>query len=248
MKSLVVANWKMNPSSFREAKRLFEVTKKAVESTQNISLILAPPAIFLRELRDSYKGTKISFALQNAHWEAGGAHTGEVSLAQARDARVSYVLIGHSERRASGESNGDTRRKVAAALAVGITPILCIGETKRTTSGQHFSVVKEQLRAGFADVAPAHISKVVVAYEPVWAIGGEQTLSPRDMHEMAIFIRKAIVEARGEKGMNIKIMYGAAVTESNVHAMLRDGDVDGLLVGHVSVDAPRFSALLKAIG
>ncbi len=248
MKSLVVANWKMNPSSFREAKRLFEVTKKAVESTQNISLILAPPAIFLRELRDSYKGTKISFALQNAHWEAGGAHTGEVSLAQARDARVSYVLIGHSERRASGESNDDTRRKVAAALAVGITPILCIGETKRTTSGQHFSVVKEQLRAGFADVAPAHISKVVVAYEPVWAIGGEQTLSPRDMHEMAIFIRKAIVEARGEKGMNIKIMYGAAVTESNVHAMLRDGDVDGLLVGHVSVDAPRFSALLKAIG
>src|SRR3989344_3279143 len=113
MKSIVVANWKMNPASFKEAKKLFE----AAEKSPNVSLIVAPPAIFLRELAGGYRGKKLSFVVQNAHAEAKGAFTGEISIAQAHDAGASYVLVGHSERRAAGETNDDTRKKTSAAIS-----------------------------------------------------------------------------------------------------------------------------------
>ncbi|OGG50240.1 hypothetical protein A2763_04660 [Candidatus Kaiserbacteria bacterium RIFCSPHIGHO2_01_FULL_54_36] len=247
MKFIVVANWKMNPSSFREAKVLLEATRKAAESARHASVIVAPPAIFLRDLKKGYKGKKISFALQSAHFEAGGAYTGEISLAQGKDAGATYAIIGHAERRAAGESNEDTRKKVAAALAENITPILCVGETKRSNSGEYFGFIKEQLHAGLADLSGTALGRIIISYEPIWAIGGEKTMSPRDMHEMAIFIRKSAIEMHGDKGMGIKIIYGGAATESNAAQMLREGDVNGLLVGHVSVNAERFASLLQAI-
>ncbi|MDO8521751.1 MAG: triose-phosphate isomerase [bacterium] len=247
MKSIVVANWKMNPPTFREAKKLFDATKKAAERCRDISLIIAPPAIYLHELSANYKGKRISFAVQNAHSEESGAQTGEISIAQARDAGAGYVLVGHSERRAVGETNDDTRKKVAAALSLKMTPVLCIGETSRSSSGEHFSIIAEQLLAGIRDVPPAKISKVIIAYEPVWAIGGETTMSPRDMHTMAIFIRKTVVGVYGDVGHKVTILYGASVGEQNATAMMRDGDVRGFIVGHVSTNAERFTALLQAL-
>ncbi|MDO8481942.1 MAG: triose-phosphate isomerase [bacterium] len=247
MKSIVVANWKMNPPSFREAKKLFEATKKVAQMCPNASLIIAPPAIYLRELSASYRGTKISFAVQNAHFEASGARTGETSLAQAHDAGADYVLVGHSERRAMGETNEDTQRKVAASLSLKMVPILCIGEMNRLSSGEHFNMIAEQLLTGIKDVPPAKISKVIIAYEPVWAIGGETTMSPRDMHTMAIFIRKTIVGVYGDVGHKVRVLYGASVGEKNVTAMMRDGDVRGFIVGHVSTNAERFTALLRVL-
>ncbi|MDO8561212.1 MAG: triose-phosphate isomerase [bacterium] len=246
-KSIVVANWKMNPASFKEAKVLFEATKKAMQACPSVSLIVAPPAIYLRELAASYKGTKISFAAQNAHFEAKGAHTGEISIAQARDAGATHVLVGHSERRAVGETNDDTRKKVSAALSERMTPILCIGETSRLSSGEHFNTIAEQLLAGIKDVPPAKISKVIVGYEPVWAIGGETTMSPRDMHTMSIFIRKTIVGVYGDVGHKVRILYGASVGEKNAAAMMQEGDVRGFIVGHVSTNPERFALLLKVI-
>jgi triosephosphate isomerase len=247
MKSIIVANWKMNPATMREGKRLLAATKKAADGAKHANVIVAPPSIFLRELRATYKGKKISFAAQNAHAEKSGAYTGEISFAQVKDACVSYVIIGHAERRAMGESNDDTRKKVAAALAIDMVPILCVGEASRSGSGEHFNFVKEQLRAGLADVLPQKLSKIIVAYEPVWAIGAVKPMSPRDMHEMAIFIRKAVVDLKGELGMAIKILYGGSIDEKTAPSMLRDGDVIGLLVGRASEDAAKFSALLQAI-
>ncbi|MEK7106910.1 MAG: triose-phosphate isomerase [Patescibacteria group bacterium] len=246
-KTIVVANWKMKPSSFRDAKKLFDATKKVAEKCPKASLIVAPPSLYLRELASNYRGKRISFAVQNARAEASGAFTGEISLAQAKDAGAAYALVGHSERRAMGETNEDTGKKVFAALAQKIMPILCIGERERVSGGEHFSIVAEQLRAGLADVAPAKISKVIIAYEPVWAIGGETTMSPRDMHSMSIFIRKTIVGIYGDIGHSTKILYGASVGEKNVLAMLREGNVRGFIVGHVSTDPERFAALLKVI-
>ena len=248
MKSIVVANWKMNPATFKEAKKLFEATRKAAETAKNVSVIVAPPAIFLRELSVGYKGKRLSFAVQNAHYETGGAYTGEVSMSEARDAKCSSVIIGHAERRAMGEENDDTRRKVVAALSIGLTPVLCIGEKTRSQSGEHFELVREQLVAGFNDVPPAKIPRVVIAYEPVWAIGAERPMSPRDMHEMAIFIRKTVVDRYGQGGMNLKILYGGSVDERNAGEMMQNGDVNGLLVGRVSTDAEKFSALVSALG
>lgn len=247
-KVLIVANWKMNPATFREAKRLFEATKKAVEKVTNALVIIAPPAIYLRDLAVKYKGNKISFAAQNSKAETTGAFTGEISIAQVRDSGASYILVGHSEVRAMGETNDETRAKVVVALSNQITPILCVGETRRTKNGEHFGVVKEQIHAGLKDVPPTKIPRVIIAYEPVWAIGGEITMSPRDMHEMAIFIHKTVVEMHGGVGHSIKILYGASVGEKNALAMLREAPVRGFVVGHVSVEPERFTALIKSIG
>ena len=261
MKSIVVANWKMNPTTMREAKKLFDATRKAAETAKSVSVIVAPPSIFLRELRARYKGKRIAFAIQSANAEGGGAYTGDTSLLQAKDAGAQYVIAGHSEQRAKGETNEVAGKVVAAALVSGLTPVLCVGERERSPSGEHFNFVKEQLRAAFADVEPGKVTKVLVAYEPVWAIGGEKSMSPRDMHEMTIFIRKTIVGMKGETGlrhaeagsdhakagMNIKILYGGATTESNALPMLQESGAQGFIVGHVSIDAYRFAALLEAI-
>lgn len=247
MRSIVVANWKMKPATFKEARKLFDATKKVAEKCPAISLIVAPPVIYLHDLASGYRGKRISFAVQNAHAEASGAYTGEISLAQARDAGASYVLVGHSERRAMGETNEDTQRKVSAALTGKMTPVLCFGERERAQGGEHFNIVAEQLRVGLAGVPPEKISAVILAYEPVWAIGGETTMNPREMHTMTIFIRKTIVGIYGDIGHKVKILYGASVGEKNAAPMIREAQVRGFIVGHVSTDAERFTALLKVI-
>ena len=247
MKSIVVANWKMNPLTVREARALFIATKKAADSARDVRIIVAPPSLYLYELAASYRGKRVQFAAQDARAEIEGAHTGEVSLTQVKDAGAQLVLIGHAERRANGETNEDTHRKMNEALRLKLSPVLCIGEHERTDAGEHFAFVKAQLLTAFSDVAPAAFARILIAYEPVWAIGATSAMSPRDMHEMAIFIRKTIVEAYGARGHTIKILYGGAVDAENAPHMLSDGDVDGLLVGRVSTDAKAFSTLLSAI-
>ncbi len=247
MKSLLVANWKMNPQTFKEAKSLLDATKKAGDKAKNVSIVLAPPSVYLRQLRLLYKGKRIAFAAQNAHFEVSGSFTGEMSLTQARDAKATYVIVGHAERRALGETNDVTKKKVAAALKLNITPILCIGETSRTSSGEHFAIVAEQIKAGLSDVQKGFVKKVIIAYEPVWAIGAGSAMTPRDMHEMAIFIRKTIVGLHGEVGMQMRILYGGSIDEANARDMRENGDVEGLLVGRASSDNKKVAALIAAL-
>ena len=247
MKSIFVANWKMNPGTFKEAKKLFDATKKAAEASKSISIIVAPPTIFLRDLRAGYKGKRVAFAAQSAHAETGGAFTGELSLAQCKDVGATHVIVGHAERRAMGETNEETGKKVGAALALKMTPILCVGETARGAGGEHFDVVRAQLRAGFTAVEPTQTARVIIVYEPLWTIGKSSTMDPRDMHEMAIFIRKTIVDLKGTVGMNIKILYGGSIDDSNATNMLQGGDVIGFLVGRASINSARLTALLQTI-
>lgn len=247
MKTVVVANWKMNPATFREARQLFDAERKAAEHARGASVIIAPPAIFLRELSKTYRGSKVMFAVQNAHFDAGGAHTGDISLAQVKDARAKYVIIGHAERRAEGETDDNTRKKVAAALSLKVTPILCVGESSRMGDGEQYAFVREQIRAGLTDVVASALSRVLLVYEPLWTIGKEAAMDPREMHQMAIFMRKCIVESHGEGGRSMKILYGGSVDEKNAFAMLREGDVHGFLVGRASINPKAFAALLQAI-
>ncbi len=248
MKALIVANWKMNPATLKEAKKLFEETKRMAGFSKGVSVVVAPPAIFLRDIAAMQRGGKVGLAAQNVHSEAGGAFTGETSIPQVRDAKATYVIIGHAERRAQGETNEDTRKKLAAAIAAKMTPIFCVGEKSREADGDHFNFVKEQIRMGLTDVPLQRMSKVIIAYEPVWAIGAPTAMVPRDMHEMSIFIRKTIVERFGEVGHSIKIIYGGAVDAKNAPDMLVNGDVKGFLVGRVSVDSKAFTELLRAVG
>ncbi len=247
MKVVVVANWKMNPATLRDAKKLFDAERRAAEKARGVSVVVAPPAIFLRELSGDYRGSRVAFSVQNAHFNPTGAHTGEISLTQARDAKARYAIIGHAERRAMGETDDDVRKKVAAALALKMIPILCVGESVRTESGEQFDLVREQLAAGLADVSASSLQRVLVVYEPLWTIGAKSTMQPRDMHQMAIFLRKCVVETHGEQGRNLKILYGGSVDEKNVGAMLKDGDVRGFLVGRASINAVEFEKLLQAV-
>lgn len=247
MKSLVIANWKMNPRTLREAKHLFEATKKAADKARGVTVVVAPPAIFLHDLRGLYRGKRISFGIQHARSEPEGTFTGETSLLQAADAGATWVIVGHAERRAMGETDEDTRAKVASALALKMTPVLCIGEEVRDGSGEHFDVVKKQLKVGLADVPAPKLGKVVIVYEPVWAIGADTAMKPHNMHEMTIFIRKTLFEIYGKPGMSAKILYGGSIDDTNAPAMLREGDVQGLLVGRASADAVRFTKLLTAV-
>lgn len=247
MKSLLVANWKMNPPAFKDAKKLLEATIKAANGAKNVSIVVAPPTIYLRDLRSGYRGKKLAFGVQNAHAEASGSFTGEISLMQAKDSGASYVIIGHAERRAMGETNDDTKKKVAAALALSLVPILCVGEKERGHEGDHLAFIKEQLRAGFAEVPTPKISRIIVAYEPVWAIGADTAMNPREMHEMAIYIRKTLVETCGEKAMSVKILYGGSIDEGNAAAMLQQGDISGLLVGRASADIAKLTGLVRTI-
>jgi len=246
MKSLIVANWKMNPATVKEAEKLFEATKKAAAAAKGVSVVVAPPSIFLRDIAQRAGGSKVGLAAQNVHFENSGSFTGEISIPQVHDTKAAFALVGHAERRAIGETNEEVGKKVAALLEAKMTPILCIGEQERTPAGEHFLFVKEQLRTGLHGVSPAKIGKVIIAYEPVWAIGAAHPMSPRDMHEMSIFIRKMMVEKYGDLGMNNTVLYGGAVDAASAPAMLRDGDVKGLLVGRASVDARTFTELLNA--
>ncbi len=246
-KTIIVANWKMNPVTWREAKKLFESTKKAVEKTKNSSVIVAPPVIFLRGLSGTYRGSRVAFAVQNGHFKTNGAHTGEISLAQSKDAHASYVIIGHVERRASGETNDDAGKKAAGALALKMIPILCVGESERTESGEQFNVVREQIRAGLADVPASALGRVILVYEPLWTIGTNTTMNPSEMHQMAIFMRKCVVETHGGGGRALKILYGGGVDGKSAEVMLREGDVCGFLVGRASLNASEFAKLLQAI-
>lgn len=247
MKSLVVANWKMYPKTALDAKRLFDAARRCVDPHKNVSLVVAPPALFLQNLTKGYRG-KISFAAQSARAEDEGAFTGSHSLIQLREARCAHALVGHAERRAAGETDAETAQQVARALALDMTPILCVGERARSADGSHFAVVRDQLRTALIGMKPGAVKKLIIAYEPVWAIGAPAPMAPRDMHEMSIFIRKSLVTLLGEGAMEVRILYGGAVDETNVAAMMHDGDVHGLLVGRASVDAIRFAKLIHTLG
>ena len=246
MKPLIVANWKNHPASWSDAKKLFDATKKAFEKTKNLSLIIAPPAVYLRELSKS-RSKRLSFAAQGVVADEVGAHTGETTLSQVKDARATYVLVGHAERRERGESNDDTAQIIPEAFLKNITPILCVGERTRQDDGEHFHFIREQLRVGFSNVPAGKISKVIVAYEPVWAIGGTAAMKPRDMHEMAIFIRKSIYDLHGKVGLTQTVLYGGSIDEKSAGQMLGLGDVQGLLIGRASTNAEQFTALISSL-
>lgn len=247
MNTLVVANWKMNPATSREAKALFEGTKKIVDSVKGISVVVAPPALYLRELKKMYKGKRITFAAQHAHFEDRGAHTGDISMAMMRDAGATYVLIGHGERRQLGESNEDIRQKINTALNLKLTPILCVGERERIKEADHFHVVREQLRVALRDVVAPKLKQVIIMYEPLWAVGSGNPVSPRDMHEMSIFIKKMLVEQFGDTGLSMRILYGGSVNNTNAKAMIDEAGVQGFVVGGASIDYYKFKALLESL-
>lgn len=243
---IVVGNWKMNPPSLKEATKLFSGVIKNLPSLKKTEVIVCPPFLYLEQLKKISK--RIILGAQDASFEEKGAFTGEVSAEMLYNTGVRYVILGHSERRTLVETNELVNKKIKASLSAGLVPILCVGESVRDESHSYFNLVKTQLEKCLSDVNKNLISKVIIAYEPVWAISStinQQDATPADCLEMVIFIRKILSDKLGVKAKMPRILYGGSVDDKDVEGFLKDGGVDGVLVGRASLDVEKFSNIIK---
>ena len=242
------ANWKMNsgPSESRACLRTF-LARYARRPDRTVMFF--PPALSLAAVRDSLKERPdIHVGVQNIHWEAKGAFTGETSAPIAKDAGATHVLVGHSERRhVFGETDEQTAKKVGATLAAGLVPMLCVGEKlDERERGETEAVVVRQLRAGLAGLSNAQVATVMIAYEPVWAIGTGRTATPADASVVHVAIRAELRKIAGEHGGTLPILYGGSVNAQNVRSLLDAKGVDGVLVGGASLDAEGWATIVRS--
>ncbi len=251
-KKIVVGNWKMNPGTVDEAKRIARKTRRAASKLEHTDAVVCPPFPFILAAASRKKYLHYHLGAQSASFETGGAHTGEVSANVLRDIGVEYVIVGHSETRREGANIGDTdetvSNRVIAVLEAGMKAILCVGEKNRDESGAHFDFVKDQMRKSLADVPKLRSQDVILAYEPVWAIGAKESMKPEDICEMAIFVKKIFSDIFGnDSAQKVQVLYGGSVNFHNAADIMKIGQVDGLLVGRESLNAVGFVELLKAV-
>jgi triosephosphate isomerase (TIM) len=245
-KNIIIANWKMNPLSQKEAEKIFTGITKSLSPLKNTAVVICAPFIYLDKLRTLSR--KVSLGAQDIFFGDVGAFTGEISGEMAYNLGVRYSIVGHSERRELGENDQLINKKTKAAISAGLRPVVCVGEKHRDAEHGYFSVVKEQLEAALEGVSKNSIEKVIVAYEPVWAISttaDRRDALPEDSHEMAIFIRKVLSDKFGKDAAKVKILYGGSVNDKDAESFLRLGGVDGLLVGRASLSSEKFSKIIK---
>jgi len=245
---LVVGNWKMNPQSVSMAIRLAKEIKKKIARTHDVEIVITPPSVYLDAVR-VIRNEKNLFKLgaQNAHWEKLGAHTGEVSLSMLQSLDVEYVIIGHSERRKAGETNEEVHNKIQATIKQGMTAIVCVGEEKRDHGALYLNHIEQQIKTACAGLSKAKLSQLVIAYEPIWAIGTGNNATPEDVHEMKLFIQKTVSDIYDRNfAQKVRILYGGSVTSKNAEMLMEQGMVDGFLVGGASLHADEFNTIIKA--
>src|SRR3989344_4292537 len=244
-RKLIVANWKLNPSSILEAERIIKGI--GAKKWKKVSVIVCPPSVFLSKL--ALKKSGILFGVQNVFYESAGSFTGEVSASMAKSAGASFAIIGHSERRAMGESNSDVSKRILATVKADINAILCVGEKERDLHGHYLSYLKAQIDESLAGVSKSYVKNLVLAYEPLFAIGekSDGAMGPRDLHETILFIRKVLHDRFGKIAFSIPILYGGSVDYLNADKLIKEGNADGLLVGRESVKPDRFLKIISAV-
>lgn len=244
--ALVIGNWKLNPGTSLEAKKLFADIRKNVPKDKKGTAVVAAPFLFIPELAKS-KNDKVLLGAQDVHFEERGACTGEIGAAMLTEFGVRYVIIGHSERRALGETDAQVNKKVHAVLKRKMIPVVCIGEKKRDSQGQFFNDVATQIKALTQALTPAQLQKVVIAYEPIWAIGTGETATAENVKEMQLFIVSTLTKLFERKlAEKIRLIYGGSVKESNAKELYEQGGMAGFLVGGASLNAIEFAAIIKA--
>jgi len=244
---LMAGNWKMN-TVLPEAVDLAKAVAAAAEGASGVDVAVCAPAPFLAPVIDALKDSKVGVGGQDCHWEAGGAYTGAVSTAMLKSVGVDYVLTGHSERRAVfGDSDTDVNKKTLKVLEEGLKCILCIGELKEEReSGETFNVCDVQLTEGLKGVSAEMMKDVVIAYEPVWAIGTGLTATPEVAQETHEYIRKWFVENYSKEVADaVIIQYGGSVNDANVDDLMACPDIDGALVGGASLKVESFSRIIN---
>lgn len=245
---LIVANWKAYVEEFAKAKKLFAVSKKLTKETRN-DIVLAPPAPMLGALAIRNK-SKVMFAAQDISATTGGALTGEATAQAYSAVGATYAIIGHSERRVAGDTDIIVAEKLAHALVHGLIPILCVGEHERDGEGRYLALVREELTTAISPLTSKERAKIIIAYEPVWAIGktADDAIEPSDLTEMILYIRKVLAELLpGKSSASSIILYGGSVEPGDIRSLAGASGVDGFLIGHASVDPHIFALIVKQL-
>ena len=246
-KPIVVGNWKMNRTP-QEAMQLVAELKSLVAGIESVEIGVCPPFVCLTEVNKILKGSNIGLGAQNMYWEPEGAYTGEISAEMLLTSGCKYVILGHSERRASfGETNATVHKKLEAALKSGLSPIVCVGEAReQREKGITEQVVEDHIRGAFEGIAAADAEKTVIAYEPVWAIGTGLTATPDQAQEVHRFIREVLGGLYNTSvAEHIRIQYGGSMKPENAEELLAQMDIDGGLIGGASLQAESFAAIVK---
>jgi triosephosphate isomerase (TIM) len=242
MKFFIAANWKMN-KTLPETREFLRSFVPAVQKVTDVEIVIAPPFTALSAAGDEIKGSNIQLAAQDMFWEEKGAYTGEVSSLMLLDTGCKHVIIGHSERRQYfSEEDAVVNRKIKAAKKAGLGVIFCIGESlEEREAGKTFDVIKREVESGLADIDPENL---VVAYEPIWAIGTGRTATTEQAQEIHAYIRKILGNLYGNKAGDIRILYGGSVTPDNVDSLMACKDVNGALVGGASLKPESFAKIV----
>jgi triosephosphate isomerase len=244
MPKLIVGNWKANPKSALEAKKLAQGIHSLLTKAKKTAILAVPTPFF--ETVKSLKSKRLILAAQDVSNFSVGAHTGEVPAEMLATYGIKYAIVGHSERRAQGEGLEVLNQKLLRLFSANITPILCVGELSREHLDRALSFIKQQIESACVGITRAKITKLVIAYEPVWAIGkdAEREATPEECKEIVIYIRKIIADIYGQPiAKEIQILYGGSVDQKNAKMFLEHGGVQGLLVGRASLDPKAFSAI-----
>ena len=244
---LMAGNWKMY-KTISESIALVQELKKSCEGVRDREILVCTPATSFAAVRDLIRGSNLQLGAQNLHWETQGAFTGELSGPMLKEAGCQFVIVGHSERRQYfSEDDASVNKKMKAAFQHGLTPIVCVGETlQEREAGDTLKVVERQVKVGASGLTPEQASRLVIAYEPVWAIGTGKTATPEQAQEVHALIRKLLSGLYGEAAaQKIRILYGGSVKPDNVDSLMAQPDIDGGLVGGASLKAADFARIVK---
>jgi len=247
-KKVIAGNWKMN-KLLGEAVQFVDEVKERVPSNEKVEAVVCAPFPYLPTLVEKAKNTNLEIAAQNMHFEDNGAYTGEVSPEMLKDIGVTYVVLGHSERREMfAETDETVNKKAHAAFKHGLVPIICVGETlEQREANETMTIVENQVKAALEGLTEAQVKEAIVAYEPIWAIGTGKTATSEQANEVCTHIRKTVAETVSEAASEaLRIQYGGSVKPSNVDELLAQSDIDGALVGGASLEADSFLQLVEA--
>ncbi|MDP8265407.1 MAG: triose-phosphate isomerase [Candidatus Aceula meridiana] len=246
-KPIIAGNWKLN-KTIKEALELVGGIKEKVADVKDVDIVVGPVFTALSEVGKLTSGSNIGLSAQNLYWEEAGAFTGEVSATLLKDAGCQYVIIGHSERRQYfNETNETVNKKIKAALAQGLTPIVCVGENLEEREGEKtFDVVRDHVTNSLKGFSADEMKKMVIAYEPVWAIGTGKTATPDQAQEVHAFIRKLLNEMHDESvAESIRLQYGGSVKPDNIKDLISQKDIDGALVGGAGLKVDSFVGIIQ---
>jgi triosephosphate isomerase (TIM) len=246
---MIAGNWKMN-KTVAEAEEFIQVLLPRVSTADGVEVVVCPPFTALEAMVDSARGSRVEVYAQNMHQADSGAFTGEVSAPMLVELGVQGVILGHSERRGLfGETDRALQMKVPAALAAGLKPILCVGETEEEReAGDTERKLRHQVQEGLARVETERLGELVIAYEPIWAIGSGRVATPEQAQEAIAFVRALVADRSREQAERTRVLYGGSVKGENAGELCSLPDVDGALVGGASLDAESFAAIVNAVG